>query len=252
MSIATSIYIVFNDKLLFFIENHNEANCLFAAFKPTMHSCKILTVSLSIHIMVQTDDNGVKRMRSIDQLKIDRIHKATMDIVYSEGFENISLRQIAQIAKVSSGTPYVYYKDKQDLLTNLCYLCLDHVNDGLQNSLHSAVTLKEKLYACIFDLVCKFCDVPLMVKYVIKFRDIPELYTDEVREHYVKVDFPLDALCREAISSGQAKTSDLMLMHVMLLAPVIRLFDAYEGRDDQFNPDTYAECVRLSVESVLL
>ena len=51
-------------------------------------------------------------MRFIDQLKIDRIHKATMDIVYSEGFEYISLRHIADLAKVSSGTPYIYYKDK--------------------------------------------------------------------------------------------------------------------------------------------
>lgn len=190
-------------------------------------------------------------MRSIDQLKIDRIHKATMDIVYSEGFENFSLRQVAQIAKVSSGTPYVYYKDKQDLLTNLCCICLDYVSQGLQDSIYSADSLKEKIYVCIFDMVRKFCDVPLMVKYIIKFRYNPELFTEEMREHYSVIDSPLDTLCREAISSGQAKTSDLVLMRAMLYAPVIRLLDIYEGREDQFDPNTYAECIRLSVDSVL-
>lgn len=190
-------------------------------------------------------------MRSIDQLKIDRIHKATMDIVYSEGFGNISLRQIAQIAKVSSGTPYVYYKDKQDLLTSLCYICLDYVSDGLQDSINSAGSLKEKICEGIFDMVRKYCDVPLIVKYVIKFRHHPELYTDEAKERYAVINAPLDALCMEAITSGQAKTSDLMLMREMLYAPVIRLLDEYEGHEDQFDPHLYEECIRLSVDSVL-
>lgn len=190
-------------------------------------------------------------MRSIDQLKIDRIHKATMDIVYAEGFDHISLRHIAELAKVSSGTPYVYYKDKNDLLTGLCYICLNYISDGLQEAIQSADTLKEKLYACVFDLVRKFCDVPLMVKYVLKFRDNPELFTEEAKEHYSIIDRQVDALCREAIASGRAKTTDFTLMQVMLLAPVVRLFDLYEGHEDQYAPDTYAECVRLSVDSVL-
>lgn len=190
-------------------------------------------------------------MRSIDQLKIDRIHKATMDIVYSEGFDNISLRQIAQIAKVSSGTPYVYYKDKQDLLTGLCYICLNYVSDGLQDSIDQAGSLKEKIYTCVFDMVRKFCDVPLMVKYVIKFRKKSELFTEEAKEHYSLIELPLDTLCKAAISSGQARTSDLKLMRAILYAPVIELFDVYEGREDQFDPNIYAECVRLSVDTVL-
>lgn len=190
-------------------------------------------------------------MRSIDQLKIDRIHKATMDIVYSEGFDNISLRQIAQIAKVSSGTPYVYYKDKQDLLTGLCYICLNYVSDGLQDSIDQAGSLKEKMYTCVFDMVRKFCDVPLMVKYVIKFRKKSELFTEEAKEHYSSIELPLDTLCNAAICSGQARTSDLKLMRAILYAPVIELFDVYEGREDQFDPNIYAECVRLSVDTVL-
>ena len=190
-------------------------------------------------------------MRSIDQLKIDRIHKATMDIVYTQGFDHISLRQIAEIAKVSSGTPYVYYKDKQELLTTLCCICLEHVSEGLQDSINSAGSLKEKIYEGLFDIVRKFCDVPLMVKYVIKFRYNSELFTEEMKERYSAIDLPLNTLCKEAISSGQAKTTDLVLMRTMLHAPVIRLFDAYEGHEDQFDPNLYADCIRLSVDSVL-
>ena len=190
-------------------------------------------------------------MRSIDQLKIDRIHKATMDIVYSEGFDHISLRQIAQMAKVSSGAPYVYYRDKQDLLTSLYYICLDHVGEGLQDSLDAAASVKEKIYAWVFHMADKFCSIPLMVKYIIKFYRQPELFTDEVKERYAAVYPTLDSLCREAISSGQGKTSDPVLMQAMLIAPVVQMFDEYEGHEDQFDPNTYVECIRLSVDSVL-
>ena len=190
-------------------------------------------------------------MRSIDQLKIDRIHKAAMDIVYAEGFKHISMRHIAEMAKVSPGAPYVYYKDKQDLLTSLYYLCLDHVSEGLQDSVNRVDSVKEKLYAWVFQMVCKFCDIPLMVKYVIQFYRQPDLFTEEVKERYHTVYLSLDSLCREAISSGQAKTSDPVLMQTMLLSPVMRLFDVYEGHENQFDPNTYAECVQLSVDSVL-
>ena len=190
-------------------------------------------------------------MRSIDQLKIDRIHKATMDIVYAEGFDHISMRHIAEMAKVSAGTPYVYYRDKQDLLTSLYYICLDHVSDGLEDSVNQSASVKEKLYAWVSQMVCKFCDIPLMVKYVIQFYRHPDLFTDEVQERYFTVYLSLDSLCREAISTGQAKTSDPVLMQTMLLSPVMRLFDVYEGHENQFDPDTYAECVRLSVDSVM-
>lgn len=190
-------------------------------------------------------------MRSVDQLKIDRIHKATMDIVYTEGFDHISLRHIAEMAKVSPGTPYVYYKDKQDLITNLFYLCLEYVSEGLQETIDSADSLKEKLYACVFDLVCKYCDIPLMVKYVLKFRNYPELFTDEPQQRYFAVYLPLVDLCKRAIASDQVKTSNLTLMHAMLFSPVMQLFDAYEGGDKQFDPKAYEECIRLSVDSVL-
>ena len=190
-------------------------------------------------------------MRSIDQLKIDRILKATLDIVYAEGFDHISLRHIAELAKVSSGTPYVYFKDKQDLLTSLYFTCLEYAMDGLQESIDAAVSTKEKIHIWIFQMARKYCDVPLMVKYLIGFYGRPDLFTEEVKAQYSEKYISLMPLCREAISAGQAKTSDPAVMQAMLIAPVIRLFDIYDGHEKQFNLNTYEECIRLSVDSVL-
>lgn len=132
------------------------------------------------------------------------------------------------------------------------YICLEYVNAGLQDSIDSAGSIKEKIYAWIFHMAYRFCDVPLMVTYIIRFYRQPNLLTKEVRDHYLTTYPTLVSLCKEAISVGLTKTSDPVLMETMLTSPVIRLFDTYEGHENQFDPNAYAECIRLSVDSVLL
>ena len=88
-------------------------------------------------------------------LKSAEYINTALHIVYPEEFDNISLRQKAQIANVSSGTPYVYYKDIQDLLTNLCYIFLQNVS-GFRQILRFINTAKTahglKPWAVIFIL----------------------------------------------------------------------------------------------------
>lgn len=197
-----------------------------------------------------SDRTGVF-MNTVDNLKIKRIHKATMDIVYSEGFENLSLRQVAKLAKVSSGTPYVYYKDKQELLNTLCGICLDVVTEGFQEVIEKANSLEEKFYTYIFHIAEMFCHVPLMVQYISKFRKSFSYLPETLEEKYKKLDEPLLHLCEEAIQENLAKTSDIDLLQILLLSPLFHMFEHMEGAEEQFNPEIYEECARLSVEAVL-
>ena len=190
-------------------------------------------------------------MNTVDNLKIKRIHKATMDIVYSEGFDNLSLRQVAKLAKVSSGTPYVYYKDKQDLLYTLCGLCMDVVTEGFEKVIDEEDSLEEKFYAYVCHLAEKFCGGPLMVQYIVKFRKTFSFMTEELKAKYQKLDEPLLQLCQEAIRTDLAKTSDIDLLQIMLLSPLLCMFEHMEGSEEQFNPESYEECSRLCVEAVL-
>lgn len=57
-------------------------------------------------------------MRKKDQSKIDEIFKATLKLVNEIGFVSSSVAKIAQEAKVSPATIYIYYKNKEDLLIN--------------------------------------------------------------------------------------------------------------------------------------
>ena len=57
-------------------------------------------------------------MRIKDQLKLEAIIRATIQLVNEIGFVSSSVSKIAKKANVSPATLYVYFKNKEDLLTS--------------------------------------------------------------------------------------------------------------------------------------
>ena len=64
---------------------------------------------------------GVKerRAREKEQLR-RRILSAARELFVTEGYENVSMRKIADMIEYSPTTIYLYYKDKADLLDSVC------------------------------------------------------------------------------------------------------------------------------------
>lgn len=55
-------------------------------------------------------------MRYKDKNKIEALHQAVIDVIISEGYQNLSVAKIAKKAGVSQATLYVYYSDKKAML----------------------------------------------------------------------------------------------------------------------------------------
>ncbi|HEY9256361.1 TetR/AcrR family transcriptional regulator [Chitinophaga sp.] len=58
-------------------------------------------------------------MRYRDENKVLAIREAAIDMVAKDGLENFGINRLAKAAGVSPATIYIYYKDKEDLLTSL-------------------------------------------------------------------------------------------------------------------------------------
>jgi AcrR family transcriptional regulator len=59
-------------------------------------------------------------MRYRDENKILAIREAAIEMVANDGLENFGINRLAKVAGVSPATIYIYYKDKEDLLTSIC------------------------------------------------------------------------------------------------------------------------------------
>ena len=59
-------------------------------------------------------------MRIRDENKEKTIRKKALRIIVRDGFDGFSMQKLAKAADVSPGTIYIYFKDKEDLITQLC------------------------------------------------------------------------------------------------------------------------------------
>lgn len=81
--------------------------------------------------------------RSIDETKIERIKKVTMEMVVSKGFGNASISEIARNAGVAEGYLYNFYKGKTDLVESLLHMVISEISDKLEWLLNENYTVSD-------------------------------------------------------------------------------------------------------------
>jgi AcrR family transcriptional regulator len=58
-------------------------------------------------------------MRTRDENKETAIREKAIEMVVKEGFDGLSMQKLAKAAGVSPATIYIYYKDREDLITQI-------------------------------------------------------------------------------------------------------------------------------------
>lgn len=58
-------------------------------------------------------------MRTRDENKEQLVQQKALELLVNQGFEGFSMQKLAKAAKVSPATLYIYYKDKEDLITSI-------------------------------------------------------------------------------------------------------------------------------------
>lgn len=69
---------------------------------------------------------GISERKEREKLEMQKkILDAARDLFMTEGYENVSIRKIAQRIEYSPGTIYLYYKNKSEIFFVLCFLAFD-------------------------------------------------------------------------------------------------------------------------------
>lgn len=86
-------------------------------------------------------------MRTIDTAKRDKVIQTVLQITMEEGLAALSFDKLAKRAGISSGTPYVYYKDKTDMLSCIYAQVWQGLQEGLQQAIDMGRTPGEMLFS---------------------------------------------------------------------------------------------------------
>ena len=165
-----------------------------------------------------------------------RIQNVALDLFDREGFENVSVEEIAQKAGCSVGNIYHYFKSKDELAIQVtshvdaAYLTLEAAY--LADTAHTA---KEKLLDFVGQSLRISTDDPVLYKAFIHAMKYPEQGALQRNEHriYYRVLSELVALCRrDGFIDGQYDDDTVVEYLVTLHRGMLLEWRIYEGKFD--------------------
>lgn len=158
-------------------------------------------------------------MRKIDEGKKNRIKQAVFEIARDEGIAGLSFGKLAKRAGVSSGTPYVYYQDKTDMLGKIYLDVKTLVDEGLQADIDQGKTPEERLFNAVNHFAKQLVAHQLEANYLAAIEDNPQLVTATVLQAGNQLAAPLKVAFEAAAATGRLKTTNPETVMALLFGP---------------------------------
>jgi AcrR family transcriptional regulator len=84
-------------------------------------------------------------MKQKDDKKINQIYQATLRLVKAKGLAGITMGEIAREAKIATGTLYIYFKNKKELINALFLECRNRSAEVYFKNYSSSMPFKKGL-----------------------------------------------------------------------------------------------------------
>lgn len=112
-------------------------------------------------------------MRVRDENKIAAIRAHAIGIISRDGIDGFAMNGLARAARVSPGTLYIYYRDKEDLLIQLCTAVSQEILSSSVKGLKAEMSFKEGLSLQWKNRFRYLKNFPLEVRFVEQLRYSP-------------------------------------------------------------------------------
>lgn len=150
-------------------------------------------------------------MRCKDDSKVDAIYKATLTLVKDRGLAGITMCDISKEASIATGTLYIYFKNKDELIKALFTECREksahYYFDGIKEQL-SFEERMQKLFRNIVYFKMKHFEVSAFLEqsYHSPYVNVIDLKKKQ------KAMAPLIALIKEGIETKKIKSIEVRLV----------------------------------------
>lgn len=190
-------------------------------------------------------------MRRIDTEKRDKVVQTVLQITMEGGLAALSFDKLAKRAGISTGTPYVYYKDKTDMLSRIYAQVWAGLQEGLQQAIDIGRTPGEKLFFGLRQLAETFLAHPKEAHFFLSVLNAPEFVTQEVLRENCLPSPPLMAVYQETIARRLMKTDNIAYINAMLFGPLFLIMQQHRQSGTPAVMSEVERVLDLSVSAVL-
>lgn len=182
-------------------------------------------------------------MRCKDESKVEAIYKATLALVKDRGLAGITMCDISKEASIATGTLYIYFKNKDELIKALFTECREksarYYFDGIDQQLPFEKRM-QKLFRNIICFKIKNFEVSAFLEqsYHSPYVDVIDLKKKQ------KAMMPLRSMIKEGIETKKIKNTEVQLIVAYLFGivneMVKRAYFSNKKLTDAIIEDVYA------------
>jgi len=147
---------------------------------------------------------------------------SSLELIALQGFHGTSMKQIAVNAKVASGTIYVYFKKKEDLIHQLFVEIREELNEVIFGGFNSKISFKENFMILWNEVLEYYLRFPLKYNFLEQFSNSPFINNITLEEGTQAL-APAYSLFRDAQKDGILKQLPISALIALTHGPIIAL-----------------------------
>jgi AcrR family transcriptional regulator len=161
-------------------------------------------------------------MRTRDANKESLIQEKAIEMIVKHGLDGFSMQKLAKAANVSPATLYIYYKDRDDLITQLATNVSNRLMETSLRGMHPKMSFADGLELQWKNRMEFYLKYPLDVEFIeqIRFTPIYDSVRTTIRKNFGDV---LGKHVHNAINNGELQPLPFEVYWAIAFAPLYQL-----------------------------
>ncbi|MEW7290528.1 TetR/AcrR family transcriptional regulator [Aquimarina sp. 2304DJ70-9] len=184
-----------------------------------------------------------------DKNKVNAIHKATIELVTKTGFSGLKMAEVAKKSKIATGTLYVYYSSKEELINDVYVVTKKEISEAIINSKYIKDTFYETFKAMwygYFSYCLKHPDKMLFVEQFIYSGYISDVNITKADTYFES----LDQFLMDGQKQGFIKDVDVEIIKAQLQGAIHEIVKMVVKGHIQLQKDGMNTCFIMAWNSI--
>ena len=150
-------------------------------------------------------------MRCKDESKVHAIYKATLALVKERGLAGITMSDISKEASIATGTLYIYFRNKDELIRALFTECRQKSACYYFEGVDASLSFEERMKKLFRNIICFKMKNFEVSAFLEQSYHSPYVHITDLKKKQ-KALFPLVELIQEGIDNKKIKDTDIELI----------------------------------------
>lgn len=171
-------------------------------------------------------------MRKINPEKRNAVNQAVIKLSATTSLSEISMGKIAKEAAVSPSTLYIYYPNKQEMISQVYMLVKAELDEGVENLMENANDGFQKLDLAMNQFAYNARKALDKLVFMRAVQSNLSILTDEAKTFHTAATAAVRNICQKLQAENQMKKLSDELVTILLTAPLFDFISQYHSAEN--------------------